>query len=320
MARLIYACRFEVQSTTGLSPMLSAYNSWIEGHYRNRRGLISFKYDLASSAPAPVLPNKHIILKERFTSGRGDVVRLVWAFPDDFDSGLEWRNEISNWRIRRIRALEHQILIGSIEYNITPTRLMLGAPAVIRHLCSETTVRIGDMRVKATPYPLSCDGVDQFVELLKSPKRRLPMVFISPYANGDPNALDATLMAKNLAGVGIVVEVKDPEATWDVSDEIGRTLSCFDGGARIYWPRFSDTDSPRRHGLYLSTVIEDMGRERISRTIEKSIFDIAAFRFAPDPRISEAVHEAEQAKRIERVEVEKASSGENWGKLRNRIG
>ena len=131
----------------------------------------------------------------------------------------------------------------------------------------------------ATPYPLNADGVDQFLDLLHSPKRMLPIVFIARYASGNANALDASSMAQHLAGVGIVVEARDAEATWEVAEAIGRTLSCFNGGARIYWPGFSTTDDPRNHRLYVGAKIEAFGPEAIARSIQRSIFTVADIPF-----------------------------------------
>ena len=154
--------------------------------------------------------------------------------------------------------------------------------------------------------------MDHFIELLQSPARRLPIVFISPYANGDPTELDANAMAQRLAGVAVVVKIQDPEATWDVADAIGRTLSCFDGAARIYWPGFSIDQDPRRHRLYFGTRIRDTGGPFIERSIERSIFAVAAFRFAPDPRLNDVVREVEQIERQLRLEAQKAYSDNDW--------
>jgi hypothetical protein len=292
--------------------VLSAYSKWVERHYRERRGLTDFNYDLSADAPVPGVPQGHTIHRDRFVGRNGEVVRFVWAYPSDADGGLEWRNEVRIGAFGTDCAVEHLISISSIDYRITPAQLALGSPGVIRNLCSENVVQIGDMRVKATPYPLAVGDVGKFLELLQSSKRRLPIVFVSPYANGDANALDTTSMAQHLAGVGIVIEVRDAEATWDIADAIGRTLSCFDGGARIYWPGFSPTHDPRRHRLYLGARIGELGSETVARSIERSIFGVAAFRFVPDPRFNDVIREVEQTERLQRVEVEKASSGEDW--------
>ncbi|MGB6661451.1 MAG: hypothetical protein WBE90_20795 [Xanthobacteraceae bacterium] len=217
----------------------------------------------------------------------GEVIRLVWAYPVDTDPTLEWRNEIRVGSLRDDCAVEHVISISSIEYTIIPAQVPLGSPGVIRSLCSTGSVVIGDMTVKAQAYDLSTSGMGDFIELLKSPKRRLPIVFIAPYADGRPSELNATEMAKRLAAVAVVVKIREAEATWDVADAIGRALSCFDGATRIYWPGFSVEDNPRSHRLYFRKTIEELGVAKIERSIERSIFAVAAFRFAPDIRLNE---------------------------------
>jgi hypothetical protein len=311
MARLIYACRFEVPTKTRLSLVLSAYNAWVNTHYRERRGFCNFAYDLAAGSPVPELPTGHSIVRDHFVREKDEVVRFLWSYPSEADEGLEWRNEVRTGAFGGVCAVEHLISISSIDYRITPAQLALGSPGVIRDLCSQNAVQIGDMFVKATPYPLGVGDVTNFLELLQSPKRRLPIVFVSPYAN-DCNMIDVPSMARNLDGVGIVVEVRESEATWDIAEEIGKTLSCFDGGARIYWPGFSTTHDPRSHRLFLGSRISALGAQTVARSIERSIFGVAAFRFVPDQRINDVIREAEQAERLQRVEIQQASSGEDW--------
>lgn len=299
-------------TNAGMAPVLSAYSGWIERHYRERRGLPEFKFDVGADGPIPDRPTGHSITREMLTSQKGKALRLSWAYPVDGDQDLEWRNEVRIAAFGELCAVEHSISVSSIEYRIVPARLELGSPGVIRRLCSDIAVRIGDMTVKATPYPLSTDSVGKFIELLQSPMRRLPIVFISPYAKGQPNALNVQAMAQRLAGVAVVVEVREPEATWTIGDAIGDTLSCFDGGARIYWPGFSVKDDKRSHRLYLGATVRSVGPAVIERSIERSIFAVAAFRFVPDARITEIIREAEQAQRVQRVETQKASGGEDW--------
>lgn len=312
MANLLYACRFEVPIAAGLAPVLSAYSDWITRHYQQRRGLSDFSLNLASRESLPQVLPGHSLLRSIFASEKGDVVRLEWSYPSDTDPGLVWRNEVRIGAFGQFCSVEHLIWIESIDYNISPPQIALGSPSVIRRLCSDSVVQIGDMRVKATPYPLPVKGVPDFIELLQSSRRRLPIVFLSPYAGGDPSPIDAESMAQHLAGVAIVVHAQNAEATWDVADAIGRTLSCFNGAARIYWPGFTALDDPRRHPLYLGIRIENSGAAVISRAIQRSIFAVASFRFAPDSRISSIISEAEQLERVQRVEVQKASIGVDW--------
>jgi hypothetical protein len=58
MARLIYACSFEIASAAGLGSILMAYSSWIVEHYRERRGLKDFTLELKGDGQisAPLSP------------------------------------------------------------------------------------------------------------------------------------------------------------------------------------------------------------------------------------------------------------------------
>jgi hypothetical protein len=249
---------------------------------------------------------------ERFTSANGQVKSLRWAYPAETDQGLEWRNDIRLGLFEDRSSVEHLISIDSSEYRVAPAQFALGSPSVIRNLCTDATVKIGDMRIKATPYQVESGNVGDFIALLTSGARRLPVVFVSPYADGSANRVDALALARSLAGVGIVVSAQDVDATWDIADELGRTLSCFDGGARIYWPGFQAGNDPRMHRLFLGSRIEAMGAQVTAKAIERSIFAVAAFRFVPDAQIERVVREAQQAERLQRVEEQKASAGDSW--------
>lgn len=113
MARLIYACRFEIPTSSGLAPVLIAYSNWIEGHYRNRRGLSGFSCDLGIDAHVLNLPPRHNILRNHYLSERGEVVRLQWTYPADADEGLEWRNEVRTGVFGDRCSVEHLISIES---------------------------------------------------------------------------------------------------------------------------------------------------------------------------------------------------------------
>lgn len=313
MARVIYACRFEVPTSSGLTVVTSAYSSWISSHYRNRRKLPSFSLDIADTvAPVPEVPEGHFLSLENFVGTKGQARRINWSYPSDTDEGLAWRNEIRLGAFGDRCSVEHLVSIDSTEYRVAPAKFALGSPSVIRQLCADAAVQVGDMQVKATAYPVTSESVQDFLKLLASPFRRLPIVLVSPYASGAPSALDVASLALNLAGVGIVVTALDAEATWDIAEQIGRRLSCFDGAARIYWPGFSTDHDPRAHRLFLGARVEEVGAAAVARYIERSIFAVAAFRFVPDARIDEVILETQQAERIHRVEQQKTQAGYNW--------
>ena len=94
-------------------------------------------------------------------------------------------------------AVKHRVELASAEYLVTPAPYAVGAPAVVRVICQQE-VLVGDMRVKATVYPLPNDGIEQFVGLLHAEQRRLSVVLLTPFANGEPSELDARALADHL--------------------------------------------------------------------------------------------------------------------------
>ncbi|OYW46522.1 MAG: hypothetical protein B7Z08_05450 [Sphingomonadales bacterium 32-68-7] len=167
------------------------------------------------------------------------------------------------------------------------------------------------MRVRATVYPLARDSVDEFVGLLEAEQRRLPVVLLTPFANGEPGDLDARALADHLAGLAIVTEADTPETTRALSERLGR-LGCFDGGVRVYWPGFRRRDDLRRHPLMLSSRISILGREHAERTLERLIFSVAAFRFTPDAGIGAIIAKSQAVARAERAQEAVGHGDVGW--------
>ncbi|MBB4120140.1 hypothetical protein [Martelella radicis] len=311
MPRLVYASRFEVQTKAGMKEVLSGYRDWIVGHYRDWRSMPEFNFDPGSPEPVMALPKGHDLSSSLFQDGDERAVRIRWVLPHDQDTGLRWLNEIRIGQFGDRCGVEHLISIESVEYSVSPARLAFGSPRVVRDICSRSPAFVGDMQIQAEPYTLRRESLQDFLILLNSELRKLPIVLLSPYARGDVNQIDAQKLARNLAGVAVVVWIDDPELTWDFVDEVGRELSCFNGAARIYWPGFSKESSPRSHRLFLGSWIDQVGSNFASRAIEQPIFAVTAFRYIPDPRIADLIRRVEAAER-QRLFSEKRETGENF--------
>lgn len=312
MARLVYASRFEIPAGNGNRLALLEYGAWITDWYRNRMSLADFGFDPLQAETPPNLPNNHLLISRHYSDAQGTACHLTWGYPSQNGDGLRWINEIRIGEFDHRSVIEHQILVESVEYTVAPARLLFGSPRVVRDICSKATAFVGEMQLRPTPYQLRQGGLADFLTLLESEKRRLPIVLLSPYSNGDQNLIDADQIARNLAGVAVVVEIAEPEITWDFADEVGRQLSCFNGGARVYWPGFSRSDNPLDHRLYIGTWIEQRGAVPASGAIQRTIFSVAAFRFVPDQRISDVVRAAESAERQARLATIASEGDEGW--------
>lgn len=311
MTRLVYATRFDVEAEDGVSEVLSKYKDWIVGNYRNRRALPEFKFDPEVAGAPEGLPTGHLLSSSIFHDGDERAVRIRWSFPDDNDAGLRWANEMRVGQFGERCGVEHLISIESVEYSVAPTKLLFGSPRAVRDICTTSFAYVGQMQVRAAPYPLKQDGLNAFLTLLTSELRKLPVVLLSPYAGGELNQIDPVQLARNLAGVAVVVCVEDPELTWDFANQVGRQLSCFNGAARIYWPGFSRVSDARSHRLFLGSWIEQAGPVVAARTIERTIFAVAAFRYVPDSRIADLIRRTEAAER-QKLLVKKKETGDDF--------
>jgi hypothetical protein len=311
MAHLVYACRFEVAAHDGIARALPTYRDWIVRHYRDRRQLTEFAFDPEVVSAHDDVPERHSLSSSVYQDGSERVVCIHWSFPDSNDAGLIWANEVRVGLFGDRCGVEHLISVEAVEYTVSPARVLFGSPRAIRDICTQTPTYIGEMQVSAEAYILKQDGLDDLMSLLTSDLRRLPVVLLSPYARGEPNHIDSAKLARNLAGVAVVVRVDDPELTWDFADEVGRRLSCFNGAARIYWPGFSKESDPRSHRLFFGAWIEQFGSDAAARTIERAIFAVAAFRYVPDGRITDLIRRIGAAER-QRLLVEKKETGEDF--------
>ena len=76
----------------------------------------------------------------------------------------------------------------------------------------------------------------------------------SDLASADPERplLDANVLARACSGMALVV-VLTPESSWKMTERFGKTLSVYEGAARVYLPGFTEDANPfGGHELLLS--------------------------------------------------------------------
>ncbi len=313
--RLVYACRFTLNTADGLEQVVSSYRKWIVDNYLKRLGIV-VKFELIQNGKSPDLPEHHSLSHKVYEMETDKVVCISWSSPDDKNHSLLWSNDIRVGQFKEECSVEHRISIEYVDYTVAPPKELyskVGSPRVVRDICEKNTVHVGEMgeiKFKAKPYNLPRTKLQRLLDFLSSPVRKLPVVLLSPYSQGEPNRIDANCLARDLAGVAVVVCIKNTKITWDLSDELGRHLSCFNGAARIYWPGFSKDADPRSHQFFIGTRIED-GPDTALRDIERIIFTVAAFRFVPDNRISDLVCKVEAVER-QKLLNEKKETGSDF--------
>ncbi|MBI5064676.1 hypothetical protein HZA97_00440 [Candidatus Woesearchaeota archaeon] len=143
--------------------------------------------------------------------------------------------------------------------------------------------------IKTEPQVVTIKDVRGFADLLFEPNRTLPLVFISCTNFSDRPIVDPKQIADTLTGLAHVFVARDRFTSFKMEDIIGKSMNCYNGAVRIYWPikpgqkeSIHPLFSPQgltgrntmRGQLFHSELLEKLAKYSISRRSEISYEDI----------------------------------------------
>ena len=180
------------------------------------------------------------------------------------------------------------LTVGYAGNFVAPVFFNARCPKVIRDLLAlDCEWYVGQTVIPKGPFCFSSEEEGRsLVDLLLSPTRNLPIITIT-HAGGvllHPDVVNK--MFADLAGLALVAEVQDT-ASRILTRDLGRELSCFNGGIRIYWPHLSLSSDPRDHPLWTSERLlkgvtgTALASQRIRTTIRNRLFAISAYAIHP---------------------------------------
>jgi hypothetical protein len=205
---------------------------------------------------------------EALTAGRTTMAALVasgdstlWSLrgddPDKNVPGRIWSAEISLGR--RAPAEDIQLGIRLVVNSAEPELIIEPAvPGLVRQIVDRCGLRDGDVPIRHGAHIASeASHVETLIEWLFSSARRLPVIVVTGDERGEnPNvpAFDIDRLAVALCGLAHVVWVP-ANLTFELSDSLGKWLTVFHGGVRVYEPGLSVLDDPRDHRLILGHIV-----------------------------------------------------------------
>lgn len=184
----------------------------------------------------------------------------LWALrgddPDKTIAGRTWTTEVVTGRgADGVPRLSLRLLVSTGEDEL---RIDAHVPGLLQQVAKHCRLRVGGY--DATPGALhvqSADNFNEFIAMLESPERRLP-VFV---ASGDERTADparpliqADRLARATLGLAHVV-VLPAAATYSLSDAVGNARSVFHGAVRVYMPGFDSAADPYQHRLILADTV-----------------------------------------------------------------
>ena len=213
----------------------------------------------------------------------GGLVGIEVDQPDPADLTWRWRTHIDIGVEDRAAWLRVRVaLFSPIEGLVTRPKMTPHRPPIVRRVVDRLDVRVDGRRI-GRPWLLAVSEVPSYVDFLTSPGRRLPVLAISQDADGEP-FLDRARAADRLLGLAHVVEI-DLQSSYAVTDAIGKTLSCYSGAVRVYWPGFAIGDDPYFHRAYVGGSLAYLGREGMGSELFDTLGRLSALSISePDLR------------------------------------
>jgi hypothetical protein len=145
-------------------------------------------------------------------------------------------------------------------------------PRVYRDLVSQGILFGDGIKLSRTPIDITNeDEVEWLVALITSQRRKRNIIVLSSDSSGHC-AVNPDVFSDRLCGVAHVVRIF-PTAAFRLSASIGRYLSVFDSGIRIYRPTSNiEADDPLQHTLYTKRDIAKVDINRVYYSITADAF------------------------------------------------
>jgi len=177
-------------------------------------------------------------------------------------------------------------------------------PAVVKKLIilrSDWKFGGQPLPIASPAYFIGSDSGKLLAQKILDTSRRLPIVVISE--------IDGELIwghvdekiSSDLAALAHVIRI-DEDASWALTDEVGKANSCYLGAIRLYWPvqDNSEGESPRSTvwtaSKMLSSDEDGRGSQRLAALVRRAIMNVASLTIEPPQVIREIQNQSARAK------------------------
>jgi hypothetical protein len=140
-------------------------------------------------------------------------------------------------------------------------------PRVYRELVSKGIVHADGIRLSGNAIEITSEvDIEWLVALIRGRYRKRNIIVLSADLYGYC-AINPEIFSNRLCGVAHVCRIY-PNASFLLSETVGKYLSVFDSGIRIYKPTSDfESDDPLRHTLYTKRLLERMDLNEVQRSI-----------------------------------------------------
>lgn len=232
--KTIYRASFSigtVENKPSPDEILTVINEWV-----NRR--INFNLDFSQLKEETKIDSEDASLSVvKLSREETSLVSLALKHDDRNEKDFKWSTEI---HLKDQEDQPHKISIAvSNGWSGTAIRPELdyrvSRPSVVPMLVDALEC-YNFKHLKTQPEILTKEKVSNFVSTLYSKRRSLPIVLITHNSEARRPTVDAVEIARNIVGLAHVYVCEDKLVPFTLEKSIGKSMSCYDGSVRIYWP------------------------------------------------------------------------------------
>ncbi len=184
---------------------------------------------------------------------------------------------------------------------IRPFQYVVDPPSLIRTILSTFPyVYFGSTQMGLQSFGWDEHDITGLADVLRQPDRQAPILLVSHQQNGRL-AYHPDDLADATAGLAQVIVLPSFQAAYDLTDAVNnRTLSCYGGAIRIYWPGFTSEDQPLTHRYWTPADISQdylapHQRTDFGQRIAEVLSGVAAMRVGPDEQVQALERQTERA-------------------------
>ena len=296
--QLLYATRFAVGDASFPS-VLRELQKWITAYYAFEPVAgepvfceVKATADENTEFPEPVtwkpVERDRVVSRHRATS-EGQLYELTWTHPSN-SPGVDRLQQLNIAILQVGEAVEFDIqsTLEPEAFQISPVDSgVIQRPRIIDRLVTLCECKVGDTSLLSYPQRLDASMIPSFVQsTLAQEDRAIPIVLVSRSLDTGEPIRDPEWIQGRLLGLANVAELT-PSASDELTEQVGRGRSCFDGRIRIYWPGFTRQAVPSAHPYHTPSSIRETkenGRD-VEYLLLEQISRVATERYGSSPAL-----------------------------------
>jgi len=283
--RTVYAIQIEIEPLAGrsiedtYSDLISDIWQWIKAKYlRTWCTKLSETVELVEQHP---LDGHKITCLEK-SANLSKLFILDWHHPHEIDSSISWIAQCALALYNGSIQISVVLRISADRIIIRPVRFELGRPRIVTNILSRYKSSIDGWQIPTGTDRISSSNLQIYVDnVLRNPLRNLPVIMVSPDSWNGGYVVSNDVLFERIKGFAHVALLSDKWAAFKLTDALDKSLSCYDGAIRIYWPGFKVEDNPYQHNLFLSSTIRSSIEKGLpfQDYLFKTLAAVASFRY-----------------------------------------